>query len=170
MQKIINMSQKTIQNIINIMPNMRQLRSWVRKKLNPKFNKVERLNFFILFIFTIPPKSGEKFFKQVIDFYHIWPLGQWIGSLVGLILLYLVTGYYYNKWLSDKGGWLDMKTRVWLILFDLSLNFALGLYYMNHRETILGSIMMRCPIAISPGIFLIELICFYFYSRYFRKS
>ena len=31
-----------------------------------------------------------------------------------------------------------MKTRIWLIIFDISINLALGIYYMNHRETILG--------------------------------
>jgi hypothetical protein len=61
-----------------------------------------------------------------------------------------------------------MKTRIWLIIFDISINLALGIYYMNHRETILGGIMVRCPVAISPGIFAIELFCFYFYCRYLQ--
>jgi len=59
-----------------------------------------------------------------------------------------------------------MKTRIALIIFDITLNLAIGIYYMNHRETLLGGIMMRCPVAISPGIFAIELFCFYFYCRY----
>jgi hypothetical protein len=54
-----------------------------------------------------------------------------------------------------------------LISFDLGLNLVLGLYYMDHRETLLGAIMMRCPIAISPAIFAMELFCFYLYCRYF---
>jgi hypothetical protein len=63
-----------------------------------------------------------------------------------------------------------MKTRIWLIIFDISFNLVVGVYYMNHRDTILGSIMVRCPVAISPGIFAIELFCFYFYCRYLRRD
>ena len=59
-----------------------------------------------------------------------------------------------------------MKTRIVLIFSDITLNLVIGIYYMNHRETLLGSIMIRCPVAISPGIFAIELFCFYFYCRY----
>jgi uncharacterized protein YacL len=146
-----------------------QIQRW-SKKLTPKIHNVESANFFFVILSINGSTSMEKFLKQLLDFYHIWPLAQWISSLVGLVVLYLITGYYYNKWLSDKGGWLDMKTRVWLIVFDISLNLVVGIYYMNHRETILGAIMVRCPVAISPGIFAAELCCFYFYCRYLRHE
>jgi len=45
----------------------------------------------------------------------------------------------------------------------------LGLYYLNHRETAMGAMMLKCPIAISPVIFILELICVYMYYR-FGKS
>jgi len=108
--------------------------------------------------------------EQLVDFYQLWSLSQWVSSLSSLILFYWITGHYYNKWLSEKGGWLTIKTRVWLIFFDLALNLALGLYYMNYRETLMGSIMVRCPIAISPLIFFLELVCVYLYYRYTKKQ
>jgi len=63
-----------------------------------------------------------------------------------------------------------MKKRFALIFLDLGVNFALGIYYMAYRDTLLGQIMLTCPIAISPGIFIIELICFYVYCRFFIPS
>jgi hypothetical protein len=121
-------------------------------------------NFLLL---SILPAS---WFENIKAFYQIWPLSQWITSLITLILLYWITGYYYNKWLSDRGGWLTFQTRVWLIISDLVINLALGLYYMHHRNTLLGTIMLKCPIAISPVIFLCEMICVYVYYRYWKKK
>jgi hypothetical protein len=37
---------------------------------------------------------------------------------------------------------------------------------MNHRDTLMGQIMVTCPIAISPVIFLGELICVTLYYYY----
>lgn len=118
------------------------------------------------FLIFYPSNPSKSLTTQLSDFYHLWPLHQWISSLAGLILLYWITGYYYNKWLSDKGGWLDWKMRIWLIISDLTINLILGIYYMNYRETALGGLMLQCPIAISPLIFIIELACFYIYYRF----
>ena len=60
--------------------------------------------------------------------------------------------------------------RVGLILSDLSLNLGLGMYYMDHRDTFMGQFMLRCPVAISPFIFLLELLCVYLYYRYGSKK
>ena len=103
-------------------------------------------------------------------FFSIWPLSQWISSLVVLIILYIITGHYYNKWLSHAGGWLDVKTRCWLIAIDLTTNLILGLYYMNYRETTMGMIMMKCPIAVSPIIFCLELLAVYVYYKIKQKK
>jgi len=112
----------------------------------------------------------EEWRKTLLDFYHIWPLTQWITSLITLILLYWITGYLYNKWLSARGGWLNFKMRVWLIISDLLINLSLGLYYMHYRDTLMGGIMLKCPIAISPIIFLLELICVYMYYRFWKTK
>lgn len=47
-----------------------------------------------------------------------------------------------------------------MIFIDLMINLALGIYYMGARDTFMGEIMLRCPIAISPLIFLIEFLAF----------
>ena len=108
--------------------------------------------------------------KQLQAFINIWPFHQWVISLASLILLYWVTSYGYNKLLSRQGGWLTIKTRIWLILFDLGLNLVLGIYYMSHRETLMGAIMMRCPIAVSPLIFCLELLVVFFYYWYTNRK
>jgi hypothetical protein len=48
---------------------------------------------------------------------------------------------------------------------DLCINFTLGLYYMSHRDTLMGGLMVSCPIAISPLILLMEgvLVTLYYY-------
>lgn len=45
-----------------------------------------------------------------------------------------------------------------MIFSDLVVNLILGLYYLGYRETIMGQLMLKCPIAVSPVIFVIELI------------
>jgi len=126
---------------------------------------IPRTNFYLLLLSTTPGGEGKNWFEILFlnfkEFFSIWPLFQWITSLIGLIVLYWITGYYYNKWLSSSGGWLNIKTRCWLIVTDLSINLILGLYYMNYRQTTMGIIMMKCPIAISPIIFCLELLCVY---------
>jgi len=121
-------------------------------------------------VFLGNPISSPSWIQDLIDFYHIWPWHQWLTSLVSLILLYWITGHFYNKWLSDRGGWLTFKMRVWLIISDLTLNLALGIYYMHYRETLMGAIMLTCPIAISPVIFLLEMFCVYIYYRFWKKK
>lgn len=142
-------------------------------KTKLKKKKIWANNFTKYFLLLSTGNSGnssKNWTALITEFYHLWPLHQWISSLAGLILLYWVTGYYYNKWLSDKGGWLDWNTRIWLIISDLTINLVLGLYYLNHRETAMGTMMLKCPIAISPLIFILELICFYMYYRFVKGS
>jgi hypothetical protein len=109
----------------------------------------------------------KKLYRQFIKFMKIWPLGQWISSLITLVILYLGAGSYYNKKLRQSGGWLTMYQRIYIILIDLLVNLSIGMYYMNYRDTLLGSFMLECPIAISPFIFLIELaIVHWYYKKY----
>jgi len=121
--------------------------------------------FLIVFLAYV---SADNWFPAFKSFLNIWPLRLWITSLGGLIFLYWITGYCYNKWLSDLGGWIDSTKRMGLILADLVINLGLGIYYMQHRDTLMGAFMLQCPIAISPLIFILELICVYFYHRYYK--
>ena len=57
-----------------------------------------------------------------------------------------------------------------MIVLDLVFNVVVGMYYMGHRETLMGEFMMRCPIAISPFIFLIEFIVVVCYSKYYERK
>ena len=114
--------------------------------------------------------DNHSFWELIYKFYKIWPPFQWATSLITLVLIYWVSGYYYNKFLSNKGGWMDTKTRIWMIIFDLIFNLILGIYYMNHRETFLGALMVKCPVFCSPVFWLLELICFYIYSRWAAGS
>lgn len=49
---------------------------------------------------------------------------------------------------------------VLLMLVDLVLNLSLGIYYMGYRETALGLLFVKCPIAVSPGFLLVEIVVF----------
>jgi hypothetical protein len=132
-----------------------------------KNKKIKTFNLFLLLNSSNNMNSNKpSWVELLIQFYNIWPLTQWVSSLVTLILLYWLTGYYYNKWLSEKGGWLSWKTRSYMIVLDFITNLLLGFYYMGHRDTLMGHFMVTCPIAISPVIFLIELICVYVYHRW----
>ena len=157
MRKKRNTNQKIIKKVFY------KLRVCVQDKFYMKSQ-------FLIFMMIWKTNSGSdknvSVLDQVYNFFKIWSFTQWSTSLVGLIVLYWITGYYYNKKLSEKGGWLDSKTRILLIAFDLMINFGLGLYCMYHRETILGMFMVTCPIAISPVIFVLELVCYYMYNRY----
>ena len=122
-----------------------------------------RDSFLILFYSSSSDKNLKELFMK---YYQIWPPFQWITSLLTLVLIYWISGYFYNKFLSNKGGWMDAKARIIMITVDLLLNFSLGIYYMNYRETLMGALMMKCPVFISPLFWCVELICFYIYYRY----
>ena len=105
--------------------------------------------------------------ENIIEFVNVWPLEQWISSLIGLVVLYWLTGRLYNKWLAPYGGWLSGKARILLILSDLGINGLVGLYSLKFlKNTAFGSFMMKCPIAISPAIFMIELIIVFSIQSY----
>jgi hypothetical protein len=53
-----------------------------------------------------------------------------------------------------------------MIFSDLLLNLVLGLYYLGYRETIMGQLMLKCPIAVSPVIFVIELLVIILIKEY----
>ena len=65
---------------------------------------------------------------------------------------------------------MDTKTRILMILLDLTFNFVLGIYYMNYRDTLMGAFMIKCPVFFSPICWLLELICFYIYYRWILKK
>ena len=119
---------------------------------------------FSLLLLTDPNENSFFFlFKQ---YFQIWPAFQWVTSLLTLVLIYWVSGYFYNKFLSQKGGWMDTKTRIVMIFVDLILNFSLGIYYMHYRNTFIGALMVQCPVFLSPFFWLVEVICFYIYYKY----
>ena len=130
---------------------------------------IKNSNYLWIFILTSSPNKNSVW-ELLIKYYHIWPPFQWATSILTLVLIYWVSGYFYNKFLSQKGGWMDTKTRVVMIIIDLLLNFALGIYYMNYRDTFIGGLMVQCPVFCSPLFWLIELVCFYIYYRYTFSS
>ena len=96
--------------------------------------------------------------RRLLEFFKIWPIEQWVSSLVGLVLIYWLATGIYNKRLSKFDLEMSFRFRFWMIMSDLLVNLALGLYYLGYRETIMGQLMLKCPIAVSPIIFVVELI------------
>lgn len=45
---------------------------------------------------------------------------------------------------------MDAETRAYMIAIDLALNLVVGIYYMGHRDTLIGSLMIQCPVFCSP--------------------
>jgi hypothetical protein len=123
-----------------------------------------------IFLVTKSVKSEstwESILDLFIDFLKIWPLTQWIFSLFTLLVLYIWLGKVYNRKLQVSGGWISAKTRIGMILLDLTLNLVIGMYYMAHRDSLIGVFMMRCPIAISPIIFVLEFVVVsWYYKKY----
>lgn len=72
--------------------------------------------------------------------------------------MYWITTGLYNKRLLNYNLEMSSQFRFWMILSDLLLNLGLGLYYLGYRETLMGQLMLKCPIAVSPVIFILELI------------
>lgn len=95
---------------------------------------------------------------KLIKFFNIWPLEQWVSSLIGLVLLYYFATYLYNQRLLKYNLEMSFSFRFWMIFSDLLINLGVGLYYLEYRDTIMGMLMVKCPIAISPFIFVIELL------------
>ena len=146
-----------------------------KMKINNNNNnkkKKSMSNFSLFLILTSSNSSSicKPIWDLSVKYFQIWPIFQWITSLLTLIIIYWVSGYFYNKFLSDNGGWMDAKTRILMIIIDLILNFSIGIYYMNYRDTFIGTLMLKCPVFCSPIFWLFELICFYVYYRYVTKS
>jgi len=152
------------------------MKSWANKFRHnlARFTKYLLLSFIVATITSViwavwhPEEHHYWLIERLIRFFQIWSFEQWFFSLALLIPSYFLMGHVFNKWLEKtlRGQWLTMKDRAWLILFDFTLNLSLGLYYMDYRDKLMGEIMMRCPIAISPLIFMGELIfvtIYYFY-------
>ena len=130
---------------------------------------IKNINFYFLLILNATP-DNNSWWELLLKYFQIWPVFQWVSSLSTLILIYWLSGYYYNKYLSQKGGWMDTKTRIFMIILDLLLNFSLGIYYMSYRDTFIGAVMLKCPVFCSPIFWFIELICFYLYSKYILEK
>lgn len=114
--------------------------------------------------------EAPDLWTKVLTFINIWPLHQWVFSLITLFMMYWLIGSWYNRRLVRQGGWLSWQSRIIMIGLDLLINFVLGIYYMGARDTLMGVIMFRCPIAISPLIFLIEFVVFvWYYKKYVLK-
>lgn len=114
--------------------------------------------------------SFQEFTDKSYEFFYLWPLDQWVSSLVGLVIMYWMIGNWYNKRLKAEGGWISWQARISMITLDLLINFVLGLYYMDHRGTVMGDLMVSCPIAISPVIFFIEFAVFVYYYRTYKMN
>ena len=144
--------------------------SKLRFKTQFALNSFQNLNFLLITNFN---SEKDSIWNLIVKFYKLWPPFQWATSLLTLILIYWATGYYYNKFLSQRSGWMGVKARISMISLDLLLNFILGIYYMNYRETFIGTLMIQCPVFCSPIFWLLELICFYIYYKYewiFKKK
>lgn len=128
-------------------------------------DKFKNLNLSLM-LFVNSASNSNSLWESIIQFYKLWPPFQWATSLLTLVLMYWLSGYYYNKFLSYKGGWMSAKTRIYMIIVDLLLNFILGIYYMNYRNTFIGTLLIQCPVFCSPFFWMIELIVFYIYYRY----
>ena len=107
----------------------------------------------------------NDFSERFIRFVKIWPAQQWIFSLLGLVIMYWLIGSWYNKRLKKQGGWISTQARCIMIIVDIMINIALGMLVMDSPETVLGMLMLRCPIAVSPGIFLLEYLTFIIYYK-----
>ena len=136
-----------------------------RKKLR-KLEKLKKIQLasFLIMLNSLPKKSSVG--NLFLQYFQLWSPFQWVTSIFTLLITYWISGYFYNKYLSKKGGWMDWKTRVAMIGADLIANFSVGAYYMNHRDTFLGALMVQCPIFLSPCFWIFEIICFYIYCRY----
>lgn len=111
------------------------------------------------------PTFVQKVVKNFWTLIYLWPASQWVLSLASLVLMYWLIGSWYNKRLEKIGGWISWQTRVYMIAIDLALNLCLGLYYVDMRDTLMGQLMCRCPIAVSPAIFFLEFVAFAIYYR-----
>lgn len=137
-----------------------------------------RTTFNKLSVYTATKRKYQKNFiicfgiptNKLIEFFNLWPAQQWISSLLGLVLLYAFTTWCYNKRLRRYNLQMTFAFQFWMICSDLILNLIIGLYYMQHRNTVLGALTVTCPISLSPAIFILELIILIIIKEYQIKN
>ena len=88
--------------------------------------------------------AWEGFWKQLGAFFHIWTFSQWTSSLIVLFITYWLSRRFYNKYLAKYSRVLTRNVLAYLVFVDLTTNLLVGIYYMGHRETIMGQFMLMC--------------------------
>lgn len=105
-------------------------------------------------------------------FFNTWSLQQWIWTIIAVIILYFILFKLYNlivRAICYQTQWhpyvFSNKIICWIIIFDVGLNFIIGIIFMLPflQNTALALFLLKCPIALSPFILVIELILLFFY-------
>lgn len=65
---------------------------------------------------------------------------------------------------------MSSKHTIFLIVLDLLINLLIGVYYVNYPETFMGGQIVKCPIVCSPLIFILEVLLFYIYKRFYASD
>lgn len=97
-------------------------------------------------------------------FFQTWTLKLWVFTLGGTIVVSIFMGSVF-KWLIKKiidASWTHFSTRFLLIINELFINFTIGILVV-HNKTYFAGLVLICPLAISPAIYIIELLIFGLY-------
>lgn len=105
----------------------------------------------------------ESFGNRIIAFLSIWSLKQWLVSLAGMGLMYYLlmlklSQAYCNNYF--KTAQVSASLVLFLIVLDFVLNMILGFSMVELGTPGSGiyELMHRCPIALSPIIYIISMV------------
>ncbi len=128
-----------------------------------KFWKNMNLNFLVILSTGVGggvsgTGNTPSIFKVIEDFISVWPLHQWISTLVTLGLFYLLI----LRWIDKKV--FNWKVGIILYILDIVLNLSIDILVLHYAVPIfLLKMVQMCPLSLSAIIILIEGIIYYFF-------
>lgn len=112
--------------------------------------------------------ASETIWDHIIAFLSIWSVQQWTKSIAGMAFLYffgMYSWYYIFCVGKFKTSQISPLLVLGLVVLDFALNMILGfaMVEFGHSGQGLYDLMHQCPIALSPFIFIAEMVWLYFY-------
>lgn len=110
--------------------------------------------------------------EGVTHFINLWPLEQWIYSLIALGVFYIGLIQLFRKFTANKRfkEIFTVQACCGLYLLDIFLNIGFDIIILYGTKTsVLFKMVEACPISFSPVIIIVEGIFFYYYCKSQRK-
>jgi hypothetical protein len=111
--------------------------------------------------------------RGIVDFVNLWPLQQWVSSLLFLLVLYTGVLRFLNWFKYTKKYFTVFTRKNCLLLFflDILINIIIDVVVLHYQTPIyILNLVQMCPISLSPIIIIIEIVIFYYWTHWNKNK